>query len=149
MKQNDIQLGSPQILYRDTRENIEALTPIAGQIAYATDTGELCYYNENTWAYTKFASGQPTVTTIEVDLGSIPRRTGKFNITSSDLTIGKPVMIQQASGSYTGKGTLTDEAEMDGLTVTGKVTSASNIECFWSSRNKVWKNFKFDYFVSA
>lgn len=89
------------------------------------------------------------LTTVEVDLGSYPRSNGKFYITSAGLTIGKPVLIQQASGSYTGKGTRTDEAEMDGLTVTGKVTSASSIECFWSSRNRVRKNFKFDYFVSA
>lgn len=147
MKQNDVQVGSPSILYKDTKSNIAEKFAIAGQIAYTTDTNEFGCYNGSSWAWSKL--GNPPSTTIEVDLGSIPRSSGKFNITSSGLTEGKSVVIQQASGPYTGKGTRTDEAEMDSINVLGKVTSATNIECFWSSRNKVKKNFKFNYFVSA
>lgn len=92
--------------------------------------------------------GGLTLTTIEVDLGTT-KRTGKFNITSSGLTVGKPVLVVQANGPYTNKGTLSDEAEVDALTISGKVTSATNIECFWKSLTSVKGNFKFDYAVSA
>lgn len=90
-----------------------------------------------------------TLTETEVDLGNTPRKSGKFNITSSGLTIGKAVLISQANGPYTGKGTRSDEAEMDGLVVSGKVTSTTNVECFWRSATKVKSNFKFNYQVSA
>jgi hypothetical protein len=90
-----------------------------------------------------------TLTTVEVNLGTISRRGGKFNITTSGLTSGKAVSIMQANGPYTGKGSRTDEAEMDGLTVSGKTTSATNIECFWHTRGFVKGNVKFDYVVGA
>lgn len=95
------------------------------------------------------AAGSLTLTTTEVDLGSTPRMAGKFTITTAGLTSGKAVFIQQANGPYTNKGTLTDEAEMDGLTVSGKTTSTTTIECFWHSATYVKGNFKFDYAVSA
>jgi len=96
--------------------------------------------------------GGLTLTTVEISLGTPPlgRLAGKFQITGlSGLTVAKPVLIHQANGPYTGKGTLADEAEMDQLTVTGKVISASAIQCYWNSFKKVRGNFKFDYAVSA
>lgn len=95
------------------------------------------------------AGGAPTLTTVEVNLGSVCRRSGRFTIAGSGMTIGKPVMIQQASGPYTGKGTRSDEAEMDQVTVTGKVISATVIECFWQARHRVRGNLKFDFFVAG
>lgn len=94
-------------------------------------------------------SGGLTLSTVEVNLGSTPRRSGKFNLTGSGLTVGKAVLIRQANGPYTNKGAFTDEAEMDSVEVSGKVTSATNIECFWRSRTLVARNFKFDYAVSG
>jgi hypothetical protein len=91
--------------------------------------------------------GGLTLTTVEVNLGTYARRSGRFNITSSGLTSGRPVMIVKANGPYTGKGTRSDEAEMDGITVSGKTTSTTNIECFWQSSTKVRGNHKFDYAV--
>ena len=97
---------------------------------------------------TNGADGLATLTTIEKDLGSIPRRSGKFTITGSGMTTGKPVLVTQASGPYTGKGTLADEAEADTVNVKAKVISSTVIECFWSSNTFVKGNFKFDYFIS-
>jgi len=96
-------------------------------------------------------SGSLPLTTTEVSLGSVPdaRRSGTFTIAGTGLTVGKPVFIQQASGPYTGKGTLADEAEMDQVTVTGKVVSPTLIRCFWQSRWRVRGNFKFDYVVGS
>ena len=88
-----------------------------------------------------------SLTEVEKNLGTAPRTSGKFNITSSGLTTGKHVLITQANGPYTGKGTLTDEAQMDAITATGKVTSATNIECYWRSPTKVRGNVKFAYAV--
>lgn len=95
------------------------------------------------------AGGGLTLTTIEVSVSSVPRKAGKFSITGAGFAVGKPVLIAQASGSYTGKGTRADEAEMDGLTVKGKTTSATNIDCYWNSPTFVKGNFKFDYAVSG
>jgi hypothetical protein len=89
-----------------------------------------------------------TLTTAEVDLGAA-KTGGKFTIAGAGMTVGKPVLIAQAVGPYTGKGTRADEAEMDQVTVTGAVTDASTITAYWSSPRRVRGNFKFNYQVSA
>lgn len=90
-----------------------------------------------------------TLTTTEVSLGSIPQRSGKFTISGVGLTPGKPVLIAQAVGPYTSKGTLADEASMDQVSVSASVTDAVTITAYWSSPTKVARNFKFNYQVSA
>lgn len=119
----------------------------------ATSPGNSMLYGTNGsgvkgW-YAQPSGSAFTLTTVEVDIGSTPKRSGKFNISGVGLTSGKPVQISQANGPYTGKGTRSDEAEMDGLTVSGKTTSTTTIECFWASASPVKGNFKFDYVVSA
>ncbi len=95
-------------------------------------------------------AGSPAFTTVEKDLGEYPRRDGKFTITGlSGLAVGKPVNIQQAVAPYTGKGTLADEAEMDGLVVKASVTAADTITAYWNSATRVRGNFKFNYLVGA
>ena len=96
--------------------------------------------------------GGLTMTTVELDIGAAPRlrRSGKLQITGlAGLTAGKPVLVQQAVGPYTGKGTRADEAEMDLLKATGKVLNAATIDVYWESQRKVRGKFKFDYAVSA
>jgi hypothetical protein len=102
-----------------------------------------------TGALSAAGSGPPTVTTVEVNIGPNPARSGSFGIAGVGLTPGKPVMIQQAAGPYTGKGTLADEAEMDQLTVTAVVTSTTLITAYYTSQYQVSGNFKFDYLVGA
>lgn len=90
-----------------------------------------------------------TLTTVEADLGSNAKTGGRFTIAGAGLTPGKPVLIAQAVGPYTGKGTRADEAEMDQVNVAASVTDASTITAYWSSARRVKGNFKFNYQVSA
>ncbi len=93
--------------------------------------------------------GSSVWTEVEKDLGASPRLSGSFTITGAGLTTGKPVQIFQAAAAYTGKGTLTDESEMDQVLVTGFVLNTTTIQCYWVSPTYVVGNFKFNYLVSA
>lgn len=115
--------------------NGDVLTTVSGAVTWAPPSGG--------------GGGTLTLSTVEVNLGSIPRRAGRFTIAGVGLTAGKPVSIQQASGPYTGKGSRADEAEMDQVLVAAKVISTTVIECFWRSVSWVKGNFKFNYVVSA
>jgi hypothetical protein len=102
-----------------------------------------------TWT-TPGGGGATTFTEVEKDLGTVPRLAGKFTITGlSGLTIGKPVIISQAVGPYTGKGTLADESEMDGLIVKAVVTAVDVITAYWNAMTRVKGNVKFNYLVGA
>lgn len=93
--------------------------------------------------------GSLTLLSTEINLGSRPTYSGTFTIAGVGMTPGKAVLIQQAAGPYTGKGTLADEAE-DQVTASASVTSATVITAFWRA---VWTplvgNVKFNYAVSA
>ena len=89
--------------------------------------------------------GNPVITTTEVNLGVDPRRAGRFLITTSGLTAGKPVPISKAHGPYTGKGSRVDEAEMDMIAASGKTISATQVEVFWHAASPVKGNVKFDW----
>ena len=53
MKLNDAQLGKPQILYKDTKSNIESLVGVAeGAVAFATDTNVMGSYDGSAWTWT-------------------------------------------------------------------------------------------------
>lgn len=52
MKVNDKQVGRPEIVYKDTKANIEALTDVEqGSYAYATDTDQPGWYDGSTWIW--------------------------------------------------------------------------------------------------
>ncbi len=122
---------------------------ITGPLNYPQDTTKFLRGDGQFAAPTAAAS--VTYTEVEVSLGAAPaaKRNGKFSITSSGLTTGKNVDIFQVNGPYTGKGTRADEAEMDGVVVTGKTTSTTNIDCYWQADHRVRGNYKFAYLVSA
>ena len=67
------------------------------------------------------------VTTVEVNLGSTPATRGKFTLTDAGISATSKVLIWQAPGPYTGKGTLADEAEMDHVTAYAEPGSGSAI----------------------
>lgn len=94
-------------------------------------------------------TGSNTLLQVEVFLGNTPVSSGKFTISGLGFIIDKPVNIQQASGPYTGKGTLTDESGMDAVLVRAKVLNDTTIECFWNSFSPVKGNVKFNYFIGA
>jgi hypothetical protein len=93
--------------------------------------------------------GNPALTTIEVDLGIKPRKSGRFTFAVSGQTVGKPLSIFQAVAPYTGKGTRADEAEMDTVVCSGYVKDASTVEVFWQCSTRVRGNRKFNYFIGA
>ena len=123
--------------------------PIAN-LATGTPDGTKFIRDDGTLATPPGGGGSSfALTQVEVDLGSVPRTSGSFSITSVGLTASKAVSIQQAVGPYTGKGTLADETEMDMLIVTGVTTSTTNINCYWNSPTFVKGNFKFNYIIST
>lgn len=88
--------------------------------------------------------------TVEKDLGSTPISSGSFTITGTNFVPGRPVLVQQAAGPYTGKGTLPDEAEMDSISATGYVLNSTTLRIYWGSNprgNRVRDKFKFHYLV--
>lgn len=54
-------------------------------------------------------------TTVEQNLGSTASVSGHFVLTDAAISSTSKVIVQQAPGPYTGKGTLADEATMDTL----------------------------------
>lgn len=61
--------------------------------------------------------GGASATTVEVDLGSVAKFTGRFTITDASITATSKVLCWQAPGPYTGKGTRADEASMQPVSV--------------------------------
>ena len=86
-------------------------------------------------------------TEVEVDLGTVAKNAGQFTIAGAGMTPARPVLIFKAVGPYTGKGTLADEAEMDLISVTASVTSATEITAYWQSAGPVSGNVKFNYVI--
>jgi hypothetical protein len=91
------------------------------------------------------------ITTVEILVCVEPAQySGHFQISGTDLVPGKPVMIQQAVGPYTGKGTLMDEAEMDQVTVTAIVLNPTTIQAYWVCQpfnGPISGYLKFNYFI--
>jgi hypothetical protein len=96
------------------------------------------------------SGGASPAVTVEINLGTPAKRSGKFIIAVSGQTAGKPVLIWQAPGPYTGKGFAgADEAEMDVIEASASVTSATTITAFWRCRTRVRGNIKFHYQIGA
>lgn len=89
--------------------------------------------------------GQAIGGVVEVNLGSTPRSSGVFEIPWPSRTTR--MLVHQAAGPYTGKGTLADEAEMDAVTV--MVTqNRFRAVCHWKSSGAVVGNFKFNWLAT-
>jgi len=87
--------------------------------------------------------------TAEVDLGTPAAYSGTFTIAGTGMTPGKPVLVKQAVGPYTGKGDLADECE-EQVSASGVVESATIIRVYWQGvAGALGGNVKFDYAVSA
>lgn len=93
------------------------------------------------------ASGAPLG--IAVDLGVPARRSGSFSIIGTGLPVGAAVLIAKAAGPFQGKGTRADEAEMDLITASARVISATEIRVFWQSRGPVRGFVNFIYQIGA
>lgn len=94
--------------------------------------------------------GSSVFSVVEANLGTKPVPNGTFDITGlTGLVTSKPVFVMQASGPYTGKGTLSDEIEMDHIVATGYVLNSTTIRVNWGCATRVAGNVKFNYLVSA
>ena len=144
--------GQPMVLINKGAGTATLIGTVDGVVnpTLAAGAGITIHYDSAASNWRSASSGRTTFVEVEKDLGSAALNSGRFTITGlSGLTIGKPVIISQAVGPYTGKGTLADEAEMDGVTVSASVTSATTITAYWNSARRVKGNFKFNYFVGA
>lgn len=74
------------------------------------------------------------VTTVEVNLGATPVTQGSFTITDSFISTGSKILLWQAPGPYTGKGTRADEAEMDEFPKLTVLPGAGTATVKWSSK---------------
>jgi hypothetical protein len=85
MRVGDKQLGAPQVLYKDTKANIQSMTVESGAFAYATNTSEIGYYDGSTWHW----YSMPTSGTGIVGSGTsntIPKFTGANAIGNSVIS---------------------------------------------------------------
>ena len=95
------------------------------------------------------AAAAAPMSVADVDLGNTASA-GRFVITGSGFDSSKRVVINLAPAPYTGKGSLTDEAEMDALTVIGSVLNTTTIECFWHAiPGPVRGHFNFQYRLAS
>lgn len=76
--------------------------------------------------------GGGSATTVETNVGSTPIAGGRFTITDAAITATSKVIVTQAPGAYTGKGTRGDEAEMDPIICVAVPATGSAI-VYWRS----------------
>lgn len=72
-----------------------------------------------------------TATEIEQDLGADPVSSGRFSFSDATISATSKVIMWQAPGPYTGKGTLADEAEMQPILVSAVVPAAGSATVLW------------------
>jgi len=90
-------------------------------------------WDGSAWAATASTAGAASATTVEVDLGSTPRTSGKFTITDAAISATRKVMVWQAPGPYTGKGTLADEAAMQPVNIVAVVPASGSCVVHWET----------------
>lgn len=95
-------------------------------------------------------SSVPILPAVSASLGATPAYSGTFTfVPGGVLTPGRAVLINQAPGPYTGKGTRSDEAEMDGIIASAVCEDATNIRVYWSSQYLVVGSFRFFYVIGG
>ena len=96
--------------------------------------GHIAVFDDNTGKL--IADGGPvpagsSATEIEQDLGAEPVTSGKFAFADAAISATSKIMMWQAAGPYTGKGTLADEAEMQPVLVTAVVPASGSATVLW------------------
>lgn len=86
---------------------------------------------DGTWAAVSGSGASGTI--VEKNLGSSPAWRGSFTITDAGIDGTKKVMVWQAPGPYTGKGTRADEAEMQAVNVVCVEPAAGSCIVKWQT----------------
>lgn len=88
-------------------------------------------------------------TAYEADLGDEPALEGSFTLTDAAIEATSVVVVTQAPGPYTGKGTLADEAQMDPLWCVAWADTGAAV-VYWSTlgHGPVSGNVRFLYTVA-
>ena len=71
--------------------------------------------------------------TVEVNLGSIPVTRGTFTISDAAINVGSKVLVWQAPGPYTGKGTRADEAELQPVNIIAVQSLSGSCKVYWET----------------
>lgn len=72
-----------------------------------------------------------TATEIEQDLGATAATAGRFSFADAAVSATSKIIMWQAPGPYTGKGTLADEAEMQPVLVSSAVPGSGTVTVLW------------------
>lgn len=117
-----------------------------GSAAFATDPALVIAQQQRA-----MNNANTQMVTVEINLGYPARRAGKFTIAGLDMVTGKAVAIWLAPGPYTGKGMASsfDEVQLYSMDISGRVTSATLITAWWSSRHRIGGNVKFNLQIGA
>jgi hypothetical protein len=91
---------------------------------------------------------QSAWTTYEADLGTTSRREGTFTITDSGIAADSKVLVQQAPGPYTGKGSLADEAQMDSILAVAS-PGAGFATVYWRTADRAVVKGKIKFFYTV
>lgn len=86
---------------------------------------------DQTWAAP--SAGAVSATTVEVDLGSTLKFSGKFTITDASISSTSKVLCWQAPGPYTGKGTRADEAERQPVQIVAVEPASGSAVVKWQT----------------
>jgi hypothetical protein len=78
------------------------------------------------------AGGNLGLTSVEVNLGSTLKASGKFTVTDASVSTASRIAIWQAPGPYTNKGSRVDEALMDRVTAIA-VPGAGQFDVYWET----------------
>jgi hypothetical protein len=90
-------------------------------------------------SYLVGSAGRTTIVTAldatqaQVTFSSTPAKRGSFTIVDSNISASSKVFIDTASGVYTNKGTLTDEAEFQGPITYLAVPGSGGATVYWES----------------
>ncbi len=104
-------------------------------------------------SYVTGAAGRTTIVTaiaatqVTIDLGSTPVQRGGFNITDANISATSKILLATAPAVYTGKGTLTDEAELQGPIEYLAFPGSGGATVTWESRLWQYGKIKINYVV--
>jgi hypothetical protein len=82
-----------------------------------------------------------TATVVEVNLGGTPVTRGRFTITDAAIAATSKVLAWQSYGPYTGKGTRSDEGNMDSIHILTTTPASGTASVEWQSSPRFAANY--------